>query len=326
MNNINPYDKIHIGALIKYLFIRIFSNKYLITIFNLGATSLVTLLASKGYLLNDDTKYLFVICVLVQIVINILSIIADKTKNNSEQTYIYLNDVYNIQSHINSKTASNLYRVNKKIINIVKDMKCEKGAINSIADFQNLSFLICNELYNFIEKHFDCGACEITIFQRFLNKNSEEYVKMIAYKNTQDTAPSSYINEFKLNTSDNHKPVFISLFNDLNAETIILHNQESVVKEFVYLDGSENREKKICQYIGIPIKTNRNKIEIILQIDVSKEKSLGRTYNDLKQFSDQILRPFCNLLHCSYERDLILNKFYDILEENIIIKGKYYEK
>lgn len=322
MKNINPYDRIHIGALAKYLFIRIFSNKYFLTVFNIFITAIITLLASKGYLLQGETAYIFIPCVLVQIVINILNVIADKIKNNSEQTYIYLNEAYDIQSRINSQTASNLYRVNKKIINIVKNMKCEKGAINSIADFQSLSFLICSELYTFIMDRFDCGECEITIFQRFSNKNSEEYVKMIAYKNSQNFTPSSYGKEFKLINTDNHPPVFINLFKDLNAEIKILHTKETISKEFVYLDGSENREKKLCQYIGIPIKTNRNKVEIILQIDVSKEKALGRKYNDLKQFSDQILKPFCNLLHCSYERDLILNKFYDILEENIIIKGK----
>ena len=273
-------------------------------------------------MLQDDSKYKFLFCVLIQVILNIFSIIADKIKNNSEQAYIYLSDAYNIQSRINSKIAANLYRVNKKIINIIKDMKCEKGAINSIADFQSLSFLICGELYNFIINHFDCGECEITIFQRFLNKNKEDYVKMIAYKNSQDTAPSSYNKEFKLNTSDNHSPVFINLFRDLNAEAKILHNQKSIAEEFVYLPGSENREKKLCQYIGVPIKTNRNKIEFILQIDVSNKKALGKSYNSLKQFSDQILRPFCNLLYCSYERDLILNKFYDILEENITIKGQ----
>ena len=58
-------------------------------------------------------------------------------------------------------------------------------------------------------------------------------------------------------------------------------------------------------------------VEVLLQIDVTKEKSLGKKYNDIKQFAECVLIPFCNLLHCSYERDLILNKFYDILDENI---------
>ncbi|MDO4305090.1 MAG: hypothetical protein Q4D94_14380, partial [Bacillota bacterium] len=135
----------------------------------------------------------------------------------------------------------------------------------------------------------------------------------IAYKNTRDNEPSSYNKEFKIISDENHSPVFINLFKDLNAEVKILHTPKSIAEEFIYLDGSENREKKLCQYIGVPVKTNRNKIEIILQIDVSKKKALGKSYNDLKQFSDQILIPFCNLLYFSYERDFILNKFYDIL-------------
>ena len=66
-----------------------------------------------------------------------------------------------------------------------------------------------------------------------------------------------------------------------------------------------------------PNKTNRNKIEVVLQIDVSENNIMGSDYNEVKQFADVIVKPFVNLLYCSYERDLILDKFYDILEENI---------
>lgn len=212
-----------------------------------------------------------------------------------------------------------MYRINKRIIKAIRERKIEKGELNAIADFQTFSFLVCNELCDFIKKNFDCGDCEVTIFQRFTDSKSKDFVKMIAFKNNKNHKPSSYQKEFALNSRSNGA-VFISIFNDLNEEIKILHNQKAVREEFKYFDDSKKREKKICQYIGIPIKTDRNKIEILLQIDVSKEKALGKNYNELKQFAEYVLLPFCSLLHCSYERDLIFNKFYDILEENIIRK------
>lgn len=190
--------------------------------------------------------------------------------------------------------------------------------MSSIADFQNLSFFICNELYNFITQNCNCGKCEITIFQRFSNNDNKEYVKMIAYKNSKNSKPSSYNEEFALVYKKNKQvPVFVSVFNDINADVKILHNKKSVKQEFKIFPGSKSRENNICQYIGIPIKTNRDKVEVVLQIDVSEKNVFGRTYNSVKQFADYIIIPFCNLLYCSYERDLILNNFYNILEENI---------
>ena len=58
-------------------------------------------------------------------------------------------------------------------------------------------------------------------------------------------------------------------------------------------------------------------VEVLLQIDVSEKNKLGRSYKTAKQFSEDIIMPFRDLICCSYERDLILNKFYDVLEENI---------
>lgn len=190
--------------------------------------------------------------------------------------------------------------------------------MRSIVDFQKLSFSVCDELYAFINNTCNCKECEISIFQRFSNNDNKDYVKMIAYRNSRNLIPSTYNKEFKLMHKSHTKvPVFIDVFNDLNAEVKILENKTYVNNEFIYFNDSKVREEKICQYIGIPIKTNRNKIEVVLQIDVSENNIMGSDYNEVKQFADVIVKPFVNLLYCSYERDLILDKFYDILEENI---------
>lgn len=312
----DQYNKIHISGLLKTLFIKVFSSKYCIAILDLCMTTVIAVHTANIDLTSKKWITKLIIYSILAILINSICILADNMKNKSEKALNYYDDAYNIQSKINYKTATSLYRVNKKILESIRKGKIEKGALGQIADFQSLSFFVCNELYDFFMKYFNCGECEVTIFQRFTDANNIDFVKMIAYKNNKNSAPSSYGKKF-IFSSNNKKPVFLTIFNDLNAEVKILHNRKAVESEFIYFEDSEIREKKICQYIGIPIKTNRNKIEILLQIDVTKEKGLGKKYNDLKQLSDHILLPFCNYLHCSYERDLICNKFYDILEENI---------
>lgn len=133
---------------------------------------------------------------------------------------------------------------------------------------------------------------------------------MVAYANDDNQMPSSYSKNFKLDESG---ILFVRLFNDLNGEIDCKANKKEVNNAFQKLQGSEKREEGICQYIGIPIKTNRNEIELLLQIDVSKEKIFGRNEKQMTLFAKNILYPYAVLLHKIYERDLIFNKYYDMI-------------
>lgn len=318
----NRYNRIHTLSLLKTLFINIFSSRYVDMFFNLIMTTLISLHSSKVDFTSKKWVILLIMYIIITLILNSLCILAGYIKQKNKTVTEYYNMAYDIQSSMNCDTAAQLYRVNKKINKTIREGRIEKHALNSIADFQTLSFKICNELYNFITSSFNCGECEVTIFQRFTDTDKKDFVKMIAYRNSRNKESGSYHDTFKLSHQAHTRvPVFVNVFNDLNADIKILHNQKAVEAEFKYFDHSMTREKKICQYIGIPIKTNRNYTEILLQIDVSKEKALGNNYNAVKQLADNIIVPFSNMLYCSYERDLIFDKFYDILEENIIIRG-----
>lgn len=99
----------------------------------------------------------------------------------------------------------------------------------------------------------------------------------------------------------------------MNAKIVCLSTQEDIGKNFKMLNGSNEREKNICQYVGIPVKTNRNEIEFLLQVDVSKPKILGKNEKQMKTFANNVFYPYAVLLHKTYERDLIFNKYYDML-------------
>lgn len=318
----NVYNRIRTLSLLKTLFINIFSSRYVDVFFNIIMTTLISLHSSNVDFTSKKWVILLVTYIVITFILNFLFILAGHIKQKEETLIEYYNISYDIQSRMNRDTAAQLYRVNKKITQTIRDGKMEKQVINSIADFQTFSFKICNELYNFITSSFNCGECEVTIFQRFMGKDNKDFVKMIAYKNSRNMEAGSYHDTYKLSHQASTKvPVFVKVFNDLNADIKILHNRKAVEAEFKYFDHSMTREKKICQYIGIPIKTNRNRVELLLQIDVSKEKAFGKNYNAIKQLADNIILPFSNMLYCSYERDLIFDKFYDILEENTITKG-----
>lgn len=317
----NNYNRIHTFALLKTLFVNIFSSRYTVVILDIIMTTVISIHTANIDLSSVEWVIKLIVYVVISIFFNILCIFAGYIKQKDNNITVYYHEAYDVQNSINCYMATQLYRVNKKVSTAIREKRIEKNSINTIVDFQTLSFNVCNHLFSFITSLFNCGDCEITIFQRFTNQEGKDFVKMIAYKNSRNSEPTSYNDKFNLShTANESVPVFVNIFNDLNADPKILHNHKAVLSEFKFFDNSKNREQKICQYIGVPIKTNRNKIEILLQIDVSKEKALGRNYNSLKQFTDCILVPISNMLFCSYERDLIFNKFYDILERNFVIK------
>lgn len=310
------YKFTHTWSAIKTLFVNIFGNKCVFVILDIIFTLILSIHTSNIDFSSENWVKELYVYVGLYILINIICILADYIKNKQNRMFEYFSAVCEIQNKLNSSVSTKLYRVNKKVTTAIKNNMLEKGAINSIADFQSLSFDICNELHQFITNYYNCRNCEITIFQRFKGKNNKDFVTMIAYKNSQNSEPHTYGTTFRLSAKRNI-PVFVKIFKDANAEIKILHTKKLVQSEFSIFNNSSSREKEICQYIGIPIRTNRNMVEVLLQIDVSEKHKFGRRYKTVKQFAEDIIMPFRDLIYCSYERDLILNKFYDVLEENI---------
>jgi hypothetical protein len=216
--------------------------------------------------------------------------------------------------------SNQIYRLNNKISDTIHSNKqFQIDNFNTIANFQTFSFVLCEDIYYQIKNVLDCEDCQITIFQRFQDEENKHFVQMIAYANKNTTVPSSYSNSFYLNEKrkkKKNKTVFERIFESQEDEPIILHNKKMVLDEFVLLNGSETREKEICQYIGIPIRTNRHMNELLLQIDVSKDKVLGRNKKQLLEITNSIFIPYTKLLLTGYERDKIFNILFEILSNN----------
>ena len=250
--------------------------------------------------------YTIILCILI-ILFNIVSVICKNKKNAQIKMLTIVHKCYNEQSSINNKFANNIFRLNNNINDYLKNrIPITKKSLDKIADFQTFSFAVCESIQGMLKNEFGIDIqCEVTLM-----KKERDIIKMIAYANNNNQVPSSYKKEFNLSASG---ICFVRIFNDLDGEILCLPTKKSVNENFEKLKGSVKREDEICQYIGIPIKTNRNEIELLLQIDVSKEKIFGKTEEELKSFAKNILYPYAMLLHKSYERDLVFNQYYDMI-------------
>lgn len=293
--------------LLKIFLLNLFSSDIIITLINIIIPCILSIHCSK-YVKGDSLwRNITFILLGIIVVYNIISTIVKKIINRQNKQLNIIFNCYNEQQLINSKFATDIYRLNKAINGyITEGVHISKKSLDNYADFQTFSFCVCESIYKILIEEFGKNiSCEVTLMKR--NNNS---VKMIAYANENNKMPSSYKRDFNLSSND---ACFIKIFNDLNGEIFCLPNKKAVEKEFKKFDSSYEREKDICQYIGIPVKTDRNQIEFLLQVDVSKSNLFGKDEKQVKSFAKNVFYPYAMLLYKSYERDLIFNQYYDMI-------------
>lgn len=293
--------------LLKVFIIKLFTSDIINSIINILLPIIISIRCTK---FEDKFSWwctIIVICVII-LIFNIISVIIRKEQNRNYKDLNIVFKCYNDQSVINSKAATNIFRLNNTITSYILDKKpVNKKVFDKIADFQTISFIICESIHSLLKEEYGEGIkCEVTLMKKYDDSN----IRMIAYANNDKKMPSSSKRNFHLDEEDFY---FIRVFNDLNGEITCLPNKEIVKKEFKKLKGSVMREENICQYIGIPVKTNRNEIELLLQIDISKEKIFGKNKEEVLLFAKNIFYPYATLLHKSYERDLIFSQYYDMI-------------
>lgn len=300
------YDNFSWRKLVKIAFIKIFTNNFVDTFVNILLPCVLSIHCAK-YTNNNQWWYKTVFLLSCVVTFNILSVIIKQISNKNLKQLTIIYNCYAEQSIINSKFATNIFRLNKMINEcIASKTPINKKSLGQLADFQSFSFSICESIHKMLCQDFGKDiSCEVTLMKKENTK-----IKMIAYANENNHMPSTYRKVYNLKNSE---ICFIRLFNDLNAEIICYPDKKAVEQNFKFLDGSAKREKQICQFIGIPVKTNRNQIEFLLQIDVAKPKVFGKTKEQMQIFAKNVLYPYAMLLHKSYERDLVFNQYYDMI-------------
>ena len=320
MKNIQEYNKLNIKTIFYLGFIVIFGNSFLNSLINICAPIVLSILLAipiESRFKHFDTC-IYIIFSLI-IVFNIVYYIANRTNNRNQKWKNLSSCVTKHLSGIHIETANNIFRMHKHTKNSInKKQFIDKTYFNQLTGFQELAFLVCKAIYNIISEELECDECEITVYQKFPKSDNQKYdtVKMIAYATKDCVIPSTYSKTYRISKKSEHTN-FMELFKTNQINTIIYHTKRKVSDNFVLLPGSEVREKQICQYIGMPIKTNRNNVICVLQIDVSKKKVLGRNYKEVKFFSDNILKPFSSILYNAYERDLVFDTLYEVWSHSL---------
>lgn len=287
-------------------FNKIFTSDILNTLINL---ILPCILSIHCINYKDIFTWLFIV-IFILIIMFTFNIISSIVRKKNKQQNKQLNIIYNCYSDhclINSNFATSIYRLNKTVNEYIKLKKpISKKAFDNIADFQTFSFSVCQSIHRILVNELGKDIlCEVTLMRKENNS-----IKMVAYANDNKTIPSSYNDSYSL---DDRNICFIRLFNDLEGEIYCISEKDGITDNFFKFNGSKKRENKICQYIGIPVKTDRNEIEFVLQIDVSKPYILGKTKDEMMIFAKNVLYPYAILLQKSYERDLVFNQYYDMI-------------
>lgn len=298
--------------LLKILLIKIFSSELVAAIVNIVIPAIISILGVKYN--NSIYWWISILCLMFVIIsFNVTTVIIKNKINKRDSLLNIISRCFYDQMLINEKAANNIYRLNKRIAKYTKENKqlVNKSVFDQIADFQTISFTICESIHKMLTSEYGKEIkCEVTLMKKNIKTSK---INMIAFSNNDNKAPSTYNVTYNTKNSDDSNILFVKLFGDLNAEIKCIPDREQVRKSFIKLNGSEKREGEICQYIGIPIKTNRKNIELLLQIDVSKENIFGKTSENMLSFAKNVLYPYAVLLHKSYERDLIFNQYYDLI-------------
>lgn len=311
----SAYSKINIKTILYILYIRIFGNISFNSFLNICLPIVLSIIFEIPEENRDGNFRTYVVVIIAAIVVfNLLFYIANVMKNKNEKWKNLLDNVIKHISAINIETANNIFRMHKHTkASIASNSIVDKNHYNKIADFQQLAFLVCKAVYEIISEQLGCDECEVTVYQKFIKEKGKkwDYVKMIAYATKDSTIPSTYETTYNINKNALNT-VFMQLFKKTNPDPVILHKQKEIKSQFVFLDKSKQREEKICQYIGMPIKANGNNVICVLQVDVSQKRILGKNYKEVKFFADNVLKPFSSVLYNAYERDCVFNTLYEI--------------
>lgn len=269
-----------------------------------------------GYSHQTDLRWYTPIIIIItfMLIYNIIAEILLSLERKYLKYWDLLDEAYRDHSYLNSSTATKLYRLNKIITKHVKNKNIkDKSIFDKMADFNTISFDVCNSIYNIIVNKYGIDTeCEVTIYRCY----NDGGISMIAYANKNEEPPLTYNRVYSRNAT---QYLFGRLFKDKNAQIHVCINKDEVKKDFKFLDGSEARENKVCQYIGIPLLTARKRIEILLQIDVSKPNVFGKKKDEVIKYAENIFKPYLMLLNKAYERDLILDGYYEMIIKNKVM-------
>lgn len=301
--------------LIKIVLDRILTNEVAINVVNIIFTIFLSIYMLFYGKVTPIKWWIFLVLVIaIHISYIIFSCKCSKKKNETNKNQILIEKFYEEVRNINQKIASGIHELHNFIDNIEEyNNPINAHIFDNKVDIYTISSYVCESVQKVITEVFGKDSeCQVTIFKQ---NTTERKIQMIAYSNNENRKPNTFTNIYKLNSKS--RKYHIKIFRSNKEVPYCLCNKEEIKNSFNYNEQSKEREEKICQYIGLPLKTDLGHIELLLQVDVSKEKILGSTVNEMKDFANDLLYPFMSVLHITLERDRIFKKYYTTIESRL---------
>lgn len=286
--------------LINFLF-RFFSSTIIAGLTTILGTIAIAVMVGKGYYEWPFWISCVVYCIFTLCIGWANGYMKHKVKDTQQfqKTLWGISTVLEAWAFIFQKSAKKL----KNIDDIRSNPEAVNGALSEM-DFQAAAITVCQRLSELLAGFKGLKEVYVTVYQRFKNPYGTDYCKMIAFSTNRE--PTSFNKKFPIPRNSNAKIGEIALhsyiFSSGKTDIFICPDKESVKKAFKIHEGCEEREKEICQYIGIPITPSHLGITFILQVDTSVPNLFGENKETIKEFSENTIVPFAQFLHMIYEQ------------------------
>lgn len=240
--------------LIKIVLDRILTNEVAINIINILFTiflSIYMLFYSKIVCVMWWT--ILILIIMLHLLYTILSCKYCKKKNETNKNQILIDKFYEEVRNINQKIASGIHELHDFIDHIEEyNNPINAHIFDNKVDIFTISSYVCESIQKVITEVYGKDTeCQVTVFKRGI---TEEQIEMIAYSNNENRKPNSFMNVYKINSKS--RKYHIKIFRNNTETPYCLCNKDEIKSNFNYNKQSKEREEKICQYIGLPLKTD----------------------------------------------------------------------
>lgn len=307
--------------------------------FQLIATLIIPIAMSIFiYLEVDKLFYFTVLCFVISSAIMLLTAVYNSKKK--KDTEWFLNSLKSTRD-ISHEITVNLVQLKNKFSDMssrLYDNDDDTHFLDELRDsvgFKKVANLVCKEIYEMVENVMHTRKCKVTVYgidEEYLNdesKNEQEIFrdKMLAsysVKGHEDvtSAEYHYSNYYDKKTEKQH--LHIQIIKENRTDIQVCCNKSEVQDKFLFHVKSISREKKIRQYIGIPIYTEEkqgddvvNNVYSVLQVDVEEDGIFGHEKESIEEFASNNLKPFTTLLRIAFEIDRLTNSIGIDLVQNL---------
>lgn len=205
-------------------------------------------------------------------------------------------------------------QLTKYLLESAKGEKPTLGSLRRICSLQSGGFAICEAIYKLFAEDDEDPHLYVTLYQKSL-LNGEDVCQMIAYANYQQEEPATYKTPYSLKpvSEKDGKSYFHNvIFNSGSTEIRALPTQEAIRTHFLNHPRNEQREEKLCQYVGIPIMIMGAGTVLLLQLDTNKPDFWGKTEGEIVERIENLVRPFVKMLELLYEHDRLVRTMHSI--------------